>query len=221
FATSMASLAMDRSESVVDTSATDPNALRALIDSIRVAESAAGRCSRAKRYRDVNGVRIEIERLNQKLVSGELVARFDAEQFDLEQLVYSLATSGMINRVTLGSTRVRVDSLKGALAQLGDEMRLTRAFQLLLTRLDDRVAGLAEGDGQYHAELGALVQTALEKLIEGSRSDASRTNMLALRPEMDHALLLADSVESLLLFNRRDAAGALLSGPLDDFIDGT
>jgi signal transduction histidine kinase/CheY-like chemotaxis protein len=221
FASSMASLAMDRSESVVDTNATDPNALRALIDSMRAAESAAGRLSRAKRYRDVDGVRVEIERLNQKLVSGELVPRFDAEQFDLEQLVNSLATSEMINRVTLGSTRVRVDSLKGALAQLGGEMRLTRAFELMLTRLDDRVAGLAEGDGQYHAELGALVNTALEKLIEGSRSDASRTNMLDLRPEMDHALLLSDSVESLLLSNRRDAAGALLSGPLDDFIDGT
>jgi signal transduction histidine kinase/CheY-like chemotaxis protein len=221
FANSMASLAEDRSESVVDTSATDPSKLRALIDSMRVAESAAGRLTRAKRNRDVNGVRVEIERLNQKLVSGELVPRFDAEQFDLEQTLNLFATSQMINRATLGSSRVVIDSLKGALAQLGSEMRLTRAFQQLLTRLDDRVAGLTEGDGQYHAELGAIVHTALEIAVERSHSDASRTNLLALRPEIDHALQLADSVELLLSSNRRAAAAALLSGPLDDFIDGT
>jgi signal transduction histidine kinase/ActR/RegA family two-component response regulator len=38
---------------------------------------------------------------------------------------------------------------------------------------------------------------------------------------MEHAVLLTDSVESLLLSNRRDAAAALLSGPLDEFIDAT
>jgi hypothetical protein len=41
FVNSMASLAMDRSETVNDVSATDPKALRALIDSLRVAENTA------------------------------------------------------------------------------------------------------------------------------------------------------------------------------------
>ena len=134
------------------------------------------------------------------------MSRFNAEQVELEQILNTLATSEMINRITLGSTRVRVDSLKGALAQLGSEMRLTRAFQLLLTRLDNRVAGIAEGDGRRHAALAAVVDTALETLIRGSRTDSNRRDLLALRPEMDSAMLLSETVESLLLSNQRAAA---------------
>jgi len=221
FASSMASLAQDRSETFTDTSATDPKALQALIDRLRVAENAAQRWSRAKRHREANDARVEMEHVSEELLTAELMARFNAEQLDLEQVVNSLGTSGMFNRITLGSARVLVGGLKGALAQLGGEMRLTRAFQLLLTRLDNRVAGIAEGDGHRHAELTTVVHTALTDLIEGSPSDSSRINLLALRPEIEHALLLADSVESLLLSNRHDAAAAVLSEPLDQFIDGT
>ena len=221
FANSMASLAEDGSESATDRSASDPKALRALIDRLRVAEDAAERWSRAKRNREANTALAEIDHINEELLTAELLTRFDAEQVDLEQIVNSLATNEMINRVTLGSARGRVDSLEGALEQLGGEMRLARAFHLLLSRLDSRVAGLAEGNGERHTELAAIVQTALEKLIERSHADSSRLDLLALRPEMDHALLLTDSVESLLLSNRRAAAAALLTGPLDEFIDGT
>jgi signal transduction histidine kinase/CheY-like chemotaxis protein len=221
FASSMTSLAMDRSEKGADIGADEPKTLRALIDRLRVAEDAAERWSQAKRYREANGVLVEIEHVSEALLAPKLLARFNREQVELEQALNSLGTSEIFNRVTLGSARLRVDSLKGPLAQLGDEMRLTRTFQLMLTRLDDRVAGLAEGDGTRHAELTVVVRTTLEHLIEGSLSGASRRNLLALRPEMDHALLLADSVESLLLSNRRNAAAVLLSGTLDDFIDGT
>jgi len=220
FASSMASLDEDRSERATDHSASNPKALRALIVRLRVAENAAERASRAKRNSETRDALIEIEHVSEQLLAVELVTRFTAEQVELEQILNSLATDEMVNRVTLGSARVLVDSLKGALAHLGSEMRLTRAFQLLFTRLDARVAGLADGDGHRHGELEAQVDTALNNLIEGSR-DASRLNLLALRPEMDSALSLADSVESLLLSNRHHAAAAFLSDPLDEFIDGT
>ena len=221
FASSMASLDKDRSETATRESASDPKALRALIVRLRGAENAAERASRAKRNSETRNALIEIEHVSEELLAVELVTRFNAEQVELEQILNSLATDQIVNRVTLGSARVLVDSLKGALAHLGSEMRLTRAFQLLFTRLDARVAGLADGDGHRHGELEAQVDTALNNLIEGSRSDASRLNLLALRPEMDSAISLADSVESLLLSNRRHAAAAFLSDPLDEFIDGT
>ena len=163
FVSSMASLALDRSETVTDTSASDPKALQELINRLRFVENTAQQWSRAKRYREANVVRIEIERINEELIAGQLVARFNAEQADLEQIVNSLGADEIINRVTLGAARVLVDSLKRALAQLGSEMRLTRAFQLLLTRLDNRVAGITEGDGRRHSELTAAVHVALER----------------------------------------------------------
>ncbi|HEX9129541.1 MAG TPA: hypothetical protein VF850_10285, partial [Gemmatimonadaceae bacterium] len=221
FVNSMASLAENRSETVVDTSAIDPKALRALIDSLRAAENVAQKLSRAKRYLEANDVRLEIERINEALIAGQLMARFNAEQTDLEQIANSLGAYEMINRVTLGSARVLVDSLKGALAQLGSEMRLTRAFQLLLTRLDNRVSGISEGDGSHHTDLTVAVRAALDSLIVGSRGDSRQLDLLAFRPRMERALLLSDSVESLLLANHRAAAAAVLSDPLDTFIDGT
>ncbi|HEX7595079.1 MAG TPA: histidine kinase dimerization/phospho-acceptor domain-containing protein, partial [Gemmatimonadaceae bacterium] len=221
FASSMASLAQDRSENSVDTSASDPRLLRALIDSLRVAENAAQELSQAKRYREANDVRIQIERINEALIAGQLGARFNAEQADLEQIVNSLGEDEVINRVTLGSARVQVDSLKGALAQLGSEMRLTRAFQLLLTRLDNRVAGIADGNGSIYAGLAAVVRTALDSLIVGARADSTRVDLLAFRPRMERSLMLSDSVMSLLGSGHRDKAAAVLSDPLDTFIDGT
>ena len=221
FANSMASLAEDHSDTINDRSASDPKALRVLIDRLRAAEDTAERSFRANRQREANRILIEIEHINEGLLAAELIARFDVEQVDLKQIVNSLATSETINRVTLGSARVLVDSLKGALARLGGEMRLTRAFDLMLTHLDGRVAGLAEGDVRSHGESVVEVRFALESLIEGSRAHSSRLDLLALRPEIEHALLLADSVDLLLRSNRRDLAGAVLSGTLDDLIDGT
>jgi len=221
FVSSMASLAEDRSESSVDTSANNPRLLRALIDSLRVAENDAQKLSQAKRYREANDVRIQIERINETLITSQLGARFIAEQADLEQIVNSLGEDEVINRVTLGSARVQVDSLKGALAQLGSEMRLTRAFQLLLTRLDNRVAGIAEGNGSVYEGLEVVVRTALDSLIVGSRADSTRVDLLAFRPRMERSLMLSDSVMALLLSNHRDKAAAVLSDPLDTFIDGT
>jgi signal transduction histidine kinase/CheY-like chemotaxis protein len=221
FVTSMESLRQDRSETVRDTVATDAKALQEMINNLRFAERTAQQWSREKRPREANLVRIEIERINEALIGGQLVTRFNAEQTDLEQIANSLGSYEMVNRVTLGSARVLVDSLKGALAQLGSEMRLTRAFQMMLTRLDNRVAGIAEGDGSNHADLNAAVRAALDSLIVGSRADSSRLDLLAFRPRMERALLLSDSVESLLLSNHRAEATAVLSDPLDTFVDGS
>jgi signal transduction histidine kinase/CheY-like chemotaxis protein len=221
FANSMTGLATDRSADAAEESASDPKALRALLDRMRVAERDAASWSRAERYPEANRALAEVERINEELLGPQLMTRFDEEQVWLEKNLSSLATGDLLNRVTLGSARVRLDSLRSAVAQLGGEMRLTRAFQELLTHLDGRVAGLGEGDAIHHRRLSAAVHTALENLIEGSRADESRVIMIALRPEIDRALLLSDSVETLLHLNRRDAAAALISGPFDEFIDGT
>jgi len=221
FVTGMESLAQDRAETARDTNANDPKALQQQINNLRFAEKTAEQWSREKKFREANLVRIEIERINEALIGGQLVTRFNAEEIDLEEMANSLGAYEMINRVTLGSTRVLVDSLKGALAQLGSEMRLTRAFQMMLTRLDNRVAGIAEGDGSNHAELNEVVRAALDSLIIGSRADSSRLDLLAFRPSMERALLLSDSVESLLLSNHRAEATAVLSDPLDTFVDGS
>ncbi len=221
FATSMATRAMDGPESSKTRIANDPKALLGLIDQLRTAENAAASLASAKRYGEANRARIQIEHISEELIQPELVSRFEQEQAELEQALNSLATTDVFNRITLGTARRRLDSLKGPLAQLEDDMRLTRAFQRQLTRLNDRVAGLAEGDVDRHVEVAAVVHRALNHLIEESPSDSSRVSLLALRPEMDHAIMLADSTESLLLANRRDAAIVLLSGQLDEFVDGT
>ena len=219
FAISMANLRQDRSDRTVDSHASDPAVLRSLIDTLRVVENTARELSLAKRYREADDVRLEIERIDKTLVEGELMVRFDAEQNELEEIANSLVSDEMFNRVTLGSTRILVDSLQGALSQLGNEMKLTRAFQQLITRLDNRVAEVAEGDGSRHSYLSAGVRAALDSLIAGSHGDSGRLELIAFRPRMERALLLSDSVESLLLSNRRATAAVVLSGPLDLFID--
>jgi signal transduction histidine kinase/DNA-binding response OmpR family regulator len=221
FATSMASLTLDHATGNKDHTASDPKALRVLIDRLRDAENYARELARDKRFAEANLALEETERLNEELLEGQLVKRFDLEQAELEQALNSLESTDLFNRVTLGSTRRRLDSLKGPLGELEDEMQLTLAFQLMLTRLNNRVAGLAEGDGRRHAELTLTTRTAVKKLIEVSRAGPNRVDLVALRPEMDHALFLADSVEYLLLSNQRAAASAILSDPLDEFNDET
>ena len=166
FATSMASLTLDHAAGNKDHTASDPKALRILIDRLRYAEDNARELARDKRFAEANLALVETERLNEELLEGQLVRRFDLEQAELEQALNSLESTDLFNRVTLGSTRGRLDSLKGPLAELEDEMKLTLAFQLMLTRLNNRVAGLAEGDGRRHAELTVTTRTAVTKLIE-------------------------------------------------------
>ena len=221
FAASMATLTTQHAGSDKEHTANDPRALRVLIDRLRAAEENAREMSRDHRVAEANLALTETERINDDLLEGQLVRRFDLEQAELEQALNSLESTDLFNRLMLGSTRGRLDSLKGPLAQLDDEMKLTRAFHLLLTRLNNRVAGLAEGDGTRHRELTVITRTALEKLIAVTSSGPSRHNLLALRPEMDSALRLSDSTESLLLSNHRAAAASVLSVTLDDFNDET
>jgi signal transduction histidine kinase/CheY-like chemotaxis protein len=60
---------------------------------------------------------------NNKL-SAELVTRFEVEKAELQQTLTSLAANTMFNRITLGSTRGRLDTLKVALDRLSKEVTL-------------------------------------------------------------------------------------------------
>jgi len=220
FSNSMTKLAMDRSEAGTDTSASDPEALRALIDKMRDAEKAAASSARTKQYGRAAAALMETERINEVL-SAELVARFQTEKVELEQTLASLATDAMFNRITLGSARVRVGALKVPLEQLSREMMLTRSFQLLLTHLDAGSLGVPDGDGRHHRNLAATVNTALKDAIHGSGDDESRVNLLALASEIGRVLKLADSVEFLRRSDPHDPGAALLSRELDQFIDAS
>ena len=174
FETSMATLTVDHASGNKEHTANDPQALRILVERLRASENYARELSRDRRFAEANLALEETERIGEDLLEGQLVKRFDLEQAELEQALNSLESTDLFNRVTLGSTRRRLDSLKGPLAELEDEMKLTLAFQLMLTRLNNRVAGLAEGDGRRHAELTVTTRTAVTKLIDVSRSGPSR-----------------------------------------------
>ena len=217
---SMAYLANDRSDAGTETSASDYRALKALIDTMRVAEDAAADLSRAKNYREATAAVLKVEHINDDLLSQELVTRFRIEKIELAQTLTALASETMFNRITLGSMRLRADSLKGALEQLSKEMIVTRSFEELLTHLDAGSVGGPEGNAG-HRDLAAAVNIALDSVISSARDDKSRVNLLALRSEISGVLTLADSVEFLRRNNPRDQSAALLSRRMDQSIDGS
>src|SRR4051812_23667373 len=220
FSTSMEHLAGDRSDAGSETSASDPKELRARIDSMRAAENAAAAWTRAGNYRNATTALVEMERINEGALSPELVTRFQVEKAELEQTLRSLATESIFNRITLGSARVKADSLKNVLEQLSREMTLARNFQLLLTHLDAGSVGVPEGNARRHANLTIEVNTALDTAISGSRGD-SRTNIFALRSQIHQIVKLGDSVEFLRRNNPRNVAAALLGRQLDESIDAS
>ena len=221
FTNSMASLAVDHSRPGTDTSANDPQALRALIDRMRVAEKSAADLSHGGKYQQAAGALAEMERINEEQLSPQLVDRFQVETVELEQTLTSLTTETMFNRIMLGSARLRIDSLKTAIDQLSREMQLTRSLQLLLTHLDAASISVPAGDARRPQELAAAVNTAMENAVQGSRDGESRGNLLALRSEIGRILKIADSIVFLRRNDRRDVSAALLTSRLHQFIDAS
>src|SRR4051812_38901376 len=217
FTNSMTNLATDRSEEGTETSASDPEALRTSIDRMRAAENRAASSALARRSGQAIAALVQADSIN-KALSTELVNRFQIETVELQQTLASLASEAMFNRATLGSARVRVDTLNVALEQLSKEMMLARSFQLLLTHLDAGSLGVPEDDAHHHQALTADVNTALKNATEGSHDRDSRVDLLVLESEIRRVLKLVDSVEFLRRSDPRDPGAALLSRRLDEYV---
>jgi signal transduction histidine kinase/DNA-binding response OmpR family regulator len=221
FARSMAALAVDRSEAATIERASDPQALRILVDSMREAENAVLKFSTEGRHQDARRAFVRVEYLNQDLLTAELVARFQVEQVELETALTSLAAANPFNRLTLGGARVQVDALEGTLARLAGEMKLARAFDRLVTELAIRVAEMSEGDLAQHSAGSAAVREALAEMLDGSPNSRSRSDLVAIDREINRAISLSDSAELLLRSHRRHDAAEIVNGPLDRHIDKT
>lgn len=217
----IASWALDRSTIRPRKSAIDPDTLRALLGTMREAESDVQRLSRAGRHHDARHAFRRVELINEDLLAAELVARFRVEHAELEEALSSLSPRDPFNRLTLRGARVLLDSLKGTLARLGDELTLVRAFHLLVTDLNARTAGLSLGHDALHPASAAAVRAALTELVDASSDARSRANLLALQPGIERVILLSDSASAFLRSGQRDAAVAMVRGPLDEHIDDT
>jgi len=219
FARSLASLAADRSKAGTEEPASDPAALRALVARMREAENTVMNFSGEGRHQDAGRAFVRLQHINEDLLISELVARFSIEKTELQNALISLGTRDPFNRLALGGARVQLDSLKGTLVRLDGDMELARIFQQLVTQIATRTAGIIEGDLTQHSARSAAVRDALAKLVDGSRSSRSRSDWLAIQQEINRAISLSDSAESLLRSHRRDAAAAIVTGPLDKHID--
>jgi len=219
FARSMASLAADRSKHGTKETATDPVALRALVDTMREVENAVVKFSSESRHQEARRAFVRLEYINEDLLTGELVTRFQVDKIELQDALTSLGTGDPFNRLALGGARVQLGTIKAALARLEGEMALARAFHRLVTQLAARTAGVSESDVTQHHETSAAVRDAVAKLLDGSGNSQSRSNMLALQAGINRAISLTDSAEALLLNHRRDQAAAIVSGPLDQHLD--
>ena len=219
FARNMASLAADRSKHGNKETADDRVALRALLDTMRETENAVLLFSSEGRHQDARRAFVRLEYINEDLLTVNLVTRFHVEKIELEDALTSLGTGDPFNRLALGGARVKLGTIKGALARLEGEMELARAFHRLVTQLAARTAGISEGDVTQHHERSVAVRDAITKLLNGSSNSRSRSNMLALQAVINRAMSLSDFADSLLLTHRRDDAAAIVSGPLDRHLD--
>ena len=213
----LASLEPDRTRRSIEGEAS-PDTVRGLIDRMREHENAVQEFAAAERHRDAQHAFVRVERINEELLAIPLVTRFRAGQLELEAALTSLATPDLFNRLTLVGARGRLESLKGSLALLRSGMELGRAFRLMVTDLSARTAGLNEDPG-HQAGLVGGIRAALSDLDQVSRGPQSRADLLAIRPPIDRAISLSDSAETLLRGNRRDAAVAIVTGPLDSEVD--
>src|ERR1700737_838012 len=220
-ALTMARLALDRSEPGTEDKASDPQALRTLVDSMREAEKAVLRLSSQGRHQDAGRAFARVLYINEDLLTAELMARFHMEQVELENALASLTTGNLFNRLPLGGARARLIALKGTFAQLAGEMKLARAFDRLVTQLDTRVAGIGGGDTTQHNEGSAAVRTALAELLNEPLTSQTRADLLALQPGINRAISLSDSADALFRRHRRDDAAGIVSGTLDRHIDRT
>ena len=219
FADGMPTLATDRSKQGTEETASDPVALRALVDRMREAENAVLKSSSEGRHQDARRAFVQLQYINDELLTAEFVTRFHEEEIELEKALTSLGRGDPFNRMVLGGARVQLDALEGRFARLAGEMKLARAFDRLATHVITRVAGISEGGVVEHNAASAAARDALAELLEGSPNSTSRSNLLALQREINRAISLSDSAESLLRLHRRDDAAAIVSGPLDRQID--
>ena len=219
FALSTQSLGMDPSEPGTKERASNPQALKALLDRMRESENMLVRFLTDGRQQDAGRAFAQVEYINENLLTAELVARYHIEQVELENGIASLAVANAFNRLTLGGARGHMTALKGTFARLASEMKLVRAFDRLVTQLDARSAGIRGRDSAQHKEEVVAVRAALAELREASQNSQSRSDLLALQPEIDRAISLSDSADLLLSGHRSDAAALVVGGVLDRHID--
>ena len=203
---------------LIEGEASIPDTVLRFLDTMREHENAALEFSAFERHRDAQHAFVRVERINEELLASGLVTRFGAEQLKLKTALTSLATPDLFNRLALGRRRGRLESLKASLALLRRKMELGRAFRLMITDLSVRTVGF-NGDSAHHAGLAAGVRAALAGLDYVSRDAQSRAEFLAIRPEIGRSVSLSDSAEALLHGNHRDAAVAVVIGPLDREVD--
>src|ERR1700738_4517702 len=110
-ASAMSSLALDRSEPGTEERASDPQALRTLVDSMRDAENAVVKLSREGKGQGGGRAFGRVAYINEDLLTAELMARFHTEQLELENALASLTTGNLFNRVTLGGARAHLAAL--------------------------------------------------------------------------------------------------------------
>jgi signal transduction histidine kinase/DNA-binding response OmpR family regulator len=89
----------------------------------------------------------------------------------------------------------------------------------MVTDLSARAAGLNAGDSAHHSVLSAGVRAALAELEYVSRDAQSRADLVGIRPAIERAVSLSDSVDALLRGDLPSAATSLVNGPLHQHID--
>ncbi len=219
FARSAAALAVDLSKSGPKDKIIDRQTLLALVDTMREAENAVLRFSTEGRHRDARRAFVRVEHISEDLLTLELVTRFHAERRAIGDVLTSFATRNPFSRLTLWGARGQLVALDATLAHLASEMELARTFNQLVIQLATRAAGIGDGDLSHHAAMAAAVRGAIGTMVDGSRNLQTRSDLLAIQPAFDRALLLSDSADFLFSGGRGDAATAIVSGPLGEQVD--
>ncbi|HEY8831239.1 MAG TPA: response regulator [Gemmatimonadaceae bacterium] len=220
FARGMPTLVADRSKTGAEETASNPVALGALIDSMRVTENAVLRfSSEQKRYQDSRFAFTQLRQINEELLTAEFAARFHEEESELNDAITSLRGDNLFNRLALGRAGVQLDAIEGTFGRLAAQMKLASALDRLATQLNSRVAGITEGDVAEHNARSAEVRQAVTEMLDKADSTDSRPGVLVLQRDINRAISLSDSAESLLRRNARGDAGAIVSGSLDRQLD--
>jgi signal transduction histidine kinase/DNA-binding response OmpR family regulator/HPt (histidine-containing phosphotransfer) domain-containing protein len=221
FARSMASLAVDASESGATAKSSDPQTFLSLVKGMRGAENDVLRLSAEGKHQDARRAFARVDHISEDLLTVELMNRFHAEQLAIEAALVSFGTRNPFNRLTLWGARGQLAAIDTTLAHLAAEMELARAFNRLATPFAVRVAGVGNDDATQHNAMSAAVRAALARMVDESRNFHTRADLLALQAEIDRAVSLGDSADLLLRSGRRNDAAAIISGPLDQHIDET
>ena len=219
FARSMASLAADPSKKDTEETVGDPVTLRALVDSMREAQNTVLKFSSEARHQGADRAFVRFQYVNDDLLTAKLLSRFGEEKTEIQDALASLETGDAFNWLAIGGARIQLDTLKGTLARLERDMELTRAFHGLVTHVAAHTAGISEGDATQHNARSAAVRDQIAVLLNGARSSRNRSEWLVIQTAINQAISLSDSAETFLRSQRRDAAGAIVTGPLERQVD--